>query len=74
MQEAVPFEPADHIIDNIWLGPQHAGKDLEYFKQEKIGYVLLAGDNLVSRFKDQGIEYLEIDIADEPKEDAAQHF
>ena len=51
-----------------------SAKSLEYLQQENIGSVVLAGDNLVARFKDQGIDYLEILVADEPKEDIATHF
>ncbi len=68
--------PADHIIDNIFLGPEASGINLSYLRGQKIDRVVAAAKMVGQPFKDtgEGVEYLSLDIDDSPSEDIKAHF
>jgi dual specificity phosphatase 12 len=68
--------PADHIIDNVYLGPEGSGIDLAYLRGLKIDRVVAAAKMVGQPFKDtgEGIEYLALEIDDSPSEDVKAHF
>ena len=71
--EQMQFEEATYITDKIYLGPQNAAKELNYLKEKNIGLVVLAGKGLKQRFPDD-IEYLYLDINDDPKQEITSVF
>ena len=62
------FKPADHIIDNIYLGGELSAINLEYLQQNNIDRILMAAEFVDSHFSDpkHGIEYLHLKIDDSP--------
>jgi dual specificity phosphatase 12 len=68
--------PADHIIDNVYLGPQGSSINLEYLRQQKIDRVAATAKFVDHPFKNtgDGIEYLALDVDDSPSEDLKAHF
>ena len=46
MQDNIKFEPANHIIENLYLGPQHSAISLPYLKETNITHIVLAGLHL----------------------------
>jgi len=68
------FEPADHIIDNIYLGAEGATKDLKWLEQNKIDRVLTVASHSghLKTFKKNNINYLQMDMEDSPTQDLAE--
>ena len=67
------FSEADHIIDNIYLGPQGSAIDLEYLKTKKIDRIIVAAAYTEVRFP-KDIDYLKLDVDDSPEEDLYRFF
>ena len=65
------FKEADHILDNIFLGPEVSAISLEYLRSNNIDRVLAAALYVEMPFKDpvHQIEYLYLKIDDSPTED-----
>lgn len=71
------FEPADFIVDNIFLGSEHAATKLEYLRENKIGHVLIAAKRCRAHFQDppSSIKYMVLeDLDDDPAEDIKSRF
>ena len=73
MEEKLPFEKPDHIAGNVFLGALNSAIDLDYLKENKIGWIACTGINLKRRFPED-IQYLNIEVQDEPTEDLTPHF
>ena len=72
----VSFEEANHIIDNVFLGPQKSAINLEYLRANKIDRIACVAANTTAYFEDpaHGIEYLMLQIDDTPFENILIHF
>ncbi|TNV75453.1 hypothetical protein FGO68_gene1850 [Halteria grandinella] len=70
---SITFKPADHILDNVYLGPEGAAIDLDYLKANKIDRIVVAAHHTEARFP-LDLEYLKLDIDDSPTEDLMPHF
>jgi protein-tyrosine phosphatase len=67
------FSEPDHIIDNVYLGPEGSAIDLEYLRSKNIDRVIVAAAYTEARFP-QDIDYLKLDIDDSPDEDLYRFF
>jgi len=65
------FEPADHILDNIYLGPEGSTKDLKWLETNEIDRVLTVASHSahLKTFPKSGVKYLQIDMDDVPTQD-----
>ena len=68
------FSEPDHIIDNIYLGPEGSAIDLDYLKSKNIDRVIVAAAYSEARFPCTHLSYLKLDIDDSPEEDLVPHF
>ena len=70
------FKEADHIIDNIFLGPETSAINLEYLRSNNIDRVLAAALYVEMPFTDpvHQIEYLYLQIDDSPTENIFSHL
>ena len=69
------FEPADHIIDNIFLGPEKSAINLQWLRDNSIDRIIIVAAFCDAHFKaEDGIEYLHIDVDDSPLESLRPHF
>lgn len=70
------FAPATHIIDNIYLGPEGATKQISWLKLHKIDRVLTLANNSdhLKRAKKGEIEYMQIDFEDSPSQRLDHHL
>eukprot|EP00929_Paragymnodinium_shiwhaense_P074371 TRINITY_DN38056_c0_g1_i1.p1 TRINITY_DN38056_c0_g1~~TRINITY_DN38056_c0_g1_i1.p1 ORF type:complete len:222 (-),score=15.83 TRINITY_DN38056_c0_g1_i1:152-817(-) len=62
------FEPADHIVDNIYLGPEGARVDQRWLEQNGIGSVLTVAAHSGHLPRFEGILYKVFDVDDHPSE------
>jgi hypothetical protein len=68
------FEPADFIVDNIYLGGEGSTIELDYLVSQNITRILTVAAHMDRMIKHEGIEYLQIDIDDHPSEDLRAHW
>lgn len=68
------FQPADLIVDNVYLGPEGTTFNEEWLRSHGIGRVLTiaAFSDHLHRF--EGIEYETIDVDDDPSESLRPHW
>jgi len=67
----IVFSEADHIIDNIYLGPEGSAIDLLYLRAIKVSRVVVAAKQCQKHFEVYGIKYLYLPIEDKEEEDIA---
>ena len=68
------FEPADHVADNIFLGPEGATIDDAWLREKGITRVLTVAAHSDHLTKHASIEYMQIDVDDDPNESLRPHF
>ena len=68
------FEPADHVADNIFLGPEGATIDDAWLREKGITRVLTVAAHSDHLTKHASIEYMQIDVDDDPNELLRPHF
>jgi hypothetical protein len=62
------FAPADHILDNIFLGPEGATLDEAWLRDHNIDRVLTVAAHSDHLAKHASISYKQIDVDDDPSE------
>ena len=65
---------ADHIVDNVFLGPEQSAISMDYLQANNIDRIVVAANHCTKAFSEQGIEYLEIPIDDSPTEEISCYF
>ena len=73
MRKLDNFKKPNHIIDNIYLGCEKSAINLDYLKKNKIKKILIIAEHCEKLFEND-INYLEIKIDDDPKENIFCHF
>ena len=68
------FQPADHVADNIFLGPEGATIDEAWLRGNGIARVLTVAAHSDHLAKHASIEYMQIDVDDDPSESLRPHF
>ena len=68
------FEPADLVLDRIYIGPEGATFDEDYLRSANIVKVLTVAAHSDHLTHFDGIEYKQIDVDDSPTEDLVSHF
>ena len=68
------FKPADFIVDNIYLGGEGSTVDADWLRSQKIGRVLTVACHMDALKKHEGVQYLAIDVDDDPNEDLRTHW
>ncbi|TNV75500.1 hypothetical protein FGO68_gene8845 [Halteria grandinella] len=67
------FDDADHILDNIYLGPEGSAIDLPYLQSLNIDRIVAAATYVVIKFPSE-LEYMHLHLDDSPQEDLMPHF
>ena len=67
-------EPADLIIDNIYLGSELSAINSAYLESLSITRVLVTASYCKKHIEEAGIEYMVLEIDDDPSVNIVQHF
>lgn len=71
----IKSECIDKITHKVYLGDIYGTKELDYFKQEKIGGIIsLTTEETAPTFNDKSLQHLCINIGDSPEINIIQHF
>eukprot|EP00326_Haptolina_ericina_P021493 CAMPEP_0181194598 /NCGR_PEP_ID=MMETSP1096-20121128/14427_1 /TAXON_ID=156174 ORGANISM="Chrysochromulina ericina, Strain CCMP281" /NCGR_SAMPLE_ID=MMETSP1096 /ASSEMBLY_ACC=CAM_ASM_000453 /LENGTH=557 /DNA_ID=CAMNT_0023284121 /DNA_START=29 /DNA_END=1701 /DNA_ORIENTATION=- len=68
------FEPADHIAGNVYLGPEGATVEEAWLREHRIDRVLTVAAHMGHLVKHPSIEYMHIDVDDDPSESLRPFF
>ena len=70
------MEPADHIVDNVYLGSEKSAIDLDFLKANNIDRIIIAAAFCEPTFNKEkdGIDYMILNIDDSPQEQIIDHF
>lgn len=68
------FEPADEVVDGIFLGGEGATLDADWLAERRITRVLTVAAHMDRMVKHAGIEYKHIDVDDDPTETLRPHW
>jgi len=71
------IHPVDKITEKIYLGNIEGARNIEYFKKEKINYIIsLAGNMFTPSYNNNNIITFQkiIDIEDDPRENIIKYF
>lgn len=70
----IRFEPADEILDGVFLGPEGSTVELAWLQERGIDRVLTVAAHCDHLPRFDGIEYMRIDVDDDPTESLRPHF
>mmetsp|Transcript_88045 Transcript_88045/g.146991 ORF Transcript_88045/g.146991 Transcript_88045/m.146991 type:complete len:165 (+) Transcript_88045:3-497(+) len=68
------FQPAEHIVDNIYLGPEGTTLNEAWLREHRIDRVLTVAKRSGHIKQFCGIAYLQLDVDDDPSEDIRSHW
>ena len=68
------FEEADHICDNVWVGPEGSTRDVAWLRERGIDRVLTVAGHMHTMQHFESIEYMQLDIDDDPSEQLKHHW
>lgn len=67
------WEEPNHIIDGIWLGGEGSTLDTSWLLQHDVRHVLTIAAHTKLKHKHKDIQYMQIDVDDDPTEDLRQY-
>ena len=74
LARSTTFEEPDHICDNVWVGPEGSTRDAAWLRERGIDRVLTVAGHMHTMQRFESLEYLQLDIDDDPEEQLKQHW